>query len=77
MTDDASLNNPPQFDYSVKIPDPRTGSIKAPLSQSTTWPVDNPKPPLIFTFLLFQRLTSIMQTLMVQILVTWQGLIDN
>jgi hypothetical protein len=55
LANDASLKNPPQFDYSVKIPEPRTGSIKAPLSQSTTWPVDNPKQPLFFTFLVFQK----------------------
>jgi hypothetical protein len=55
LANDASLKNPPQFDYSVKIPEPRTGSIKSPLSQSTTWPVDNPKQPLFFTFLVFQK----------------------
>ena len=55
LTNDASLKNPPQFDYSVKIPEPRSGSVKAPLSQSTTWPVDNPKQPLFFTFLVFQK----------------------
>jgi hypothetical protein len=55
LTNDASLKNPPQFDYSIKVPEPRVGSIKAPLSQSTTWPVDNPKQPLFFTFLVFQK----------------------
>jgi len=55
LPSDVSLKNPPQVPYPVKIPIPRTGSIKAPLPQSTTWPVDNPKQPLIFTFLMFQK----------------------
>lgn len=55
LASDVSLKSPPQFSYSIKIPVPRTGSIKAPLSQSTTWPVDNPKQPLLFTFLVFQK----------------------
>ena len=55
LASDVSLKSPPQFSYSVKIPVPRTGSIKAPLPQSTTWPVDNPKQPLFFTFLIFQK----------------------
>lgn len=55
LASDISLKSPPQFSYSVKIPVPRTGSINAPLPQSTTWPVDNPKQPLFFTFLVFQK----------------------
>lgn len=55
LASDVSLKSPPQFSYSVKIPVPRTGSIKAPLPESTTWPVDNPKQPLYFTFLVFQK----------------------
>jgi hypothetical protein len=55
LSSDVSLKNPPQFSYPVKIPAPRIGSVKAPDSQSTTWPVDNPKQPLLFTFLIFQK----------------------
>ena len=55
LSTDVSMKNPPQFSYSVKVPAPRSGSIKAPDSQSTTWPVDNPKQPLFFTFLVYQK----------------------
>ena len=55
LSSDISLKSPPQFSYSVKMPAPMTGSIKAPMSQSTIWPVDNPKQPLFFTFLVFQN----------------------
>lgn len=55
LSSDVSLKSPPQFSYSIKMPAPMTGSIKAPMSQSTTWPVDNPKQPLFFTFLVFQN----------------------
>jgi len=55
LSSDVSLKSPPQFSYSVKMPTPMTGSINAPMSQSTTWPVDNPKQPLLFTFLVFQN----------------------
>jgi len=55
LASDVSMKSPPQFKYPVNIPAPRTGSIAAPQSQSTTWPVDNPKQPLFFTFLVFQK----------------------
>ena len=55
LSTDVSLKSPPQFSYSVKLPAPTTGSIAAPQSQSTTWPVDDPKQPLFFTFLVFQN----------------------
>ncbi|MGB8025675.1 MAG: hypothetical protein WCF06_15325 [Nitrososphaeraceae archaeon] len=55
LSTDVSMKYPPQFTYSVKVPAPRSGSIKAPDSQSTTWPVDNPKQPLLFTFLVYQK----------------------
>ena len=55
LSSDVSLKSPPQFNYSVKMPAPMTGLIKASMSQSTTWPVDNPKQPLFFTFLVFQN----------------------
>ena len=55
LSSDVSMKSPPQFSYSVKLPTPMTGSISAPQSQSTTWPVDNPKQPLLFTFLVFQN----------------------
>jgi hypothetical protein len=55
LASDVSLKSPPKYKYPVNIPAPRTGSIAAPQSQSTTWPVDNPKQPLFFTFLLFQK----------------------
>ena len=55
LSSDVSMKNPPQISYPVKIPAPRSGSIKAPDSQSTTWPVDNPKQPLFFTFLVYQK----------------------
>lgn len=35
LSTDVSMKNPPQFTYSVKVPAPRSGSIKAPDSQST------------------------------------------
>jgi hypothetical protein len=34
----------------LTIPEPRSGSINAQDSQSTTWQVDNPKEPLFFTW---------------------------
>lgn len=55
LTSDPSLTHTPQINYPVQISPPRTGSIGAPLSQSTTWPVDNPKQPLFFTFLVFSE----------------------
>ncbi|HKU49718.1 MAG TPA: hypothetical protein VJP79_07190 [Nitrososphaera sp.] len=54
LPSDPSLENPPQVDYPVSIPEPRGGAIDAPESQSTTWPVDNPEQPLFFTFLVYQ-----------------------
>ncbi len=55
LPSDPSLHNPPQVNYPVKLPAPDHGSIKEPQSQSTPWPVDNPKQPLFFTFLVFQN----------------------
>lgn len=55
LASDVSMKSPPQFKYPVNMPAPSTGSIAAPQSQSTTWPVDNPKQPLFFTFLVFQN----------------------
>ncbi len=56
VSSDPSLKNPPQFNYPVKMDPPRTGEIKeAADSQSTTWPVANPKQPLYFTFLVFNE----------------------
>ena len=51
---DPSLENPPQFDYPVSIPNPINGTIEEPQPQSTTWPVANPEQPLYFSFLLYQ-----------------------
>ena len=62
LSSDVSLKNPPQFAYPVKIPAPRDASIKAPDSQSTTWPVANQKQPLLFTFLVFQNTTAKYET---------------
>ncbi len=54
LPSDPALRHPPQFDYPVKLPAPDHGSIKKPLAE-TNWPVDNPKQPLFFTFLVFQN----------------------
>ena len=54
LPDDPSLDNPPQFDYPVEIPEPREGQVEQPKPQSTTWPVANPEQPLYFTFLTYQ-----------------------
>jgi hypothetical protein len=54
MTSDPSLTHTPNVNYPAQIPVPRNGSISAPQPQSTTWPVDNPKQPLFFEFLLYQ-----------------------
>ena len=51
---DPSLDNPPQVNYPVEIPEPRGGEIDEPESQSTTWPVANPNQPLLFNFLVYQ-----------------------
>ena len=51
---DPSLTNPPPVDYPVELPDPREGTIEAPESQSTVWPVANPNQPLMFNFLVYQ-----------------------
>ena len=51
---DPSLTNPPPVDYPVELPDPREGTIEAPESQSTVWPVANPNQPLLFNFLVYQ-----------------------
>lgn len=52
---DRSLTHTPNVNYPVQIPVPRNGSISAPQPQSTTWPVDNPKQPLFFDFLVYQN----------------------
>ena len=54
MSTDPSLENPPQFDYPLSVPNPRNGTITEPQPQSTTWPVANPEQPLYFSFLLYQ-----------------------
>jgi hypothetical protein len=36
-------------------PDSALPITQAPDSQSITWPIDNPKQPLFFTFLVYQK----------------------
>lgn len=55
LSSDPSLKNTPQVNYPVKMALPAKGIITAPQSQSTAWPVDNPKQPLFFTFLVYQN----------------------
>ncbi len=55
LSSDPALKNTPQINYPVKVPLPAKGIISAPQSQSTSWPVDNPKQPLFFTFLVYQN----------------------
>lgn len=51
LSDDTSLNSKPPIDYAQLQSD--SVSVDEPMSQSTTWPVDNPNEPVFFTFLLF------------------------
>jgi hypothetical protein len=58
LESDPSLDNSPQIDYPVSIPEPRDETmddIEEPEgAQSTTWPVANSEQPLLFTFLVYQ-----------------------
>lgn len=58
LESDPSLDNSPQIDYPVSIPEPRDETmddIEEPQGpQSTTWPVANKEQPLLFTFLVYQ-----------------------
>lgn len=58
LESDPSLDNSPQIDYPVSIPEPRDETmddIEEPEGpQSTTWPVANSEQPLLFTFLVYQ-----------------------
>jgi len=57
LENDPSLDNSPQIDYPVSIPEPRDETmddIEEPRAQSTTWPVANKEQPLLFTFLVYQ-----------------------
>jgi hypothetical protein len=51
MPDDPSLTNPPPANYQ-QLGDQGVRT-KAPMPQSTVWPVDNPTQPVFFTFLLY------------------------
>jgi hypothetical protein len=54
LPSDPSLSSTPQFAYPVQI-EHAGMTVGAPMSQSTTWPVDNSKQPLIFNFLVYQN----------------------
>lgn len=50
---DPALSAAPQFAYPVQI-EHAGMTVSSPMSQSTTWPVDNPKQPLLFNFLIYK-----------------------